>query len=384
MTHYPDIQVPGFVMDVRHWRTVAAFRAHLAGHDPALAGWARAVIVHHTVKPVAADWRGPASMRGLAQYYRGLGWAAGPHVFVVAGAPDPAHDGIWQLTPLDRPGVHAQAANTFAWGIEHVGDFDRVSMPPDVAALGAGVAAALLDWRSLVAAAATVRPHRDFAAKTCPGRLVDMPAYIRAVAALQIPRVATTPSPQPPRYSAFSPILAPSPLERARFVAAVVARCAGSPYGAPAIETAATHLYDLAVRGGVDPLVAAAQLCHETGNLTSAWSLPPHHNPAGIGVTGEPGKGVSFPDLPTGITAQIGRLIAYATLPTARTDAQRHLVSLALPWRDLPLRCHGSAVTLRALGAVHNLQSGCGWAHPGDAYGERIAAIANRLLEAPP
>ena len=89
MRHYPDIRVEGFVADVRHWRTVASFRAHLARHDPGLAPWARAVVIHHTVKPLPSDWRGDVSLRNLATYYRGLGWRAGPHLFVVAGSLNP-------------------------------------------------------------------------------------------------------------------------------------------------------------------------------------------------------------------------------------------------------------------------------------------------------
>ena len=43
----------------------------------------------------------------------------------------------------------------------------------------------------------------------------------------------------------------------------------------------------------LDPLVAVAQMVLETGNLTSFWSQTPRRNPAGIGVTGEPGAGDS-------------------------------------------------------------------------------------------
>lgn len=186
--HYPEIQQAGFALDVRHWRTVAAFRAHLAAYRYEMtAPWARAVITHHTVKPLASDWSGPATMRGLARFYRGQGWSAGPHLFVVAGAPNPEHDGIWQLTPLSIPGVHGNAANAWAWGVEHVGRFDGLPMPPDVAALGCGATAALLDWAGQRASAATVRPHRAFnSSKSCPGRAVDMVAIVRAVAALQL------------------------------------------------------------------------------------------------------------------------------------------------------------------------------------------------------
>lgn len=375
-----SIDVAGFALDIRHWRTAAAFRAHLAAHDPGIAGWARAVIVHHTVKPVPRDWLGHASMIALARYYRGLGWDAGPHLFVVAGAPDVRNDGIWQLTPLDRPGVHAQAANAFAWGIEHVGNFDAAPMPPDVAALGAAAAAALLDWRGLAADNETVQPHRRYSTKTCPGTAVDMVAYVRAVRALQAPPDAP-PTPPQPRYDALSPILSAPGLERAALARAVRSRCVVSPYSSDAIIAAATCAYDLAVAVGVDPVVVAAQMCHETGNLTSAWCRPPHHNPAGIGITGQPNAGVTFPDLCTGIDAQVGRLLAYATLPAERSEAQYEAVHRALAWRTLPAACHGSAITLRALGRVHNLQPSCGWASPGTNYGDALAAVANRLVE---
>ena len=178
--------VPGFAMDIRHWRTVAAFRAHLARYRHAdTARWARGVVVHHTAKPAPAEWRGLASMQALARYYRGLGWPSGPHLFVASGSPDPAHDGIWQLSPLNAPGTHARAANPAMWGVEHVGDFTVRPMPPDTAALGAGATAALLDWAGLPTTAMTVTPHAQWGKPECPGAAVDMAAYRRAVAALR-------------------------------------------------------------------------------------------------------------------------------------------------------------------------------------------------------
>ena len=51
---------------------------------------------------------------------------------------------------------------------------------------------------------------------------------------------------------------------------------------------------EFSTQARMDPLVAVAQMVLETGNLTSFWSQPPRRNPAGIGVTGEPGAGLSF------------------------------------------------------------------------------------------
>src|SRR2546430_1484908 len=71
--------------------------------------------------------------------------------------------------------------------------------------------------------------------------------------------------------------------------------------------------FAVCARAGVDPLLVIAQMIHETGNLCSAWSARPHRNPAGLGVTGEPGKGLSFPTWKDdAIPAHVGRLLAYA------------------------------------------------------------------------
>lgn len=149
---------------------------------------------------------------------------------------------------------------------------------------------------------------------------------------------------------------------------------------------------------GVDPLLAVAQMIHETGSLTSWWSQRPRRNPAGIGVTGDNRAsrpttlgwafdrasglwkaGVSFPTwADDAIPAHVGRLLAYATKPGERTPEQMRLVARAMGYRALPDVMHGSAPTLRPLGKAHN-PTGQGWASPGTDYGQRIADVANRI-----
>jgi hypothetical protein len=197
--------------------------------------------------------------------------------------------------------------------------------------------------------------------------------------------------------------------ERHRHLARSTSYPAFYPIHARRIE-ALVRLYEDACREcSIDPNVAIAQLCHETGYLTSWWFLR-NNNPAGIGVTGETSttmprsltrvitfgaalititaatwayddearvwrKGLTFLTWEDAVVAHIGRLTAYALRKDERTPIQEAYVSLALRFRDLPVSAHGSAKTLAALGKAKN-PSGYGWASPGERYGERIADIA--------
>lgn len=381
-THlYPEIQQPGFALDVRQWTTVQDFRAHLANYAYAsTAPWARACIVHHTWSPTAAQWKGAASMQALARYYaEDLGWSAGPHLFVASGCPNPADAGIWQLTPLNMQGIHGNAANSFAWGVEHVGNYDLAPFPPDVAVLGAGAMSALLDWASVPTSTSTLQPHKQYNTnKTCPGTKIDMAAVIRAVAALHQP--APLP-PLPHYYTEDDALMGVNGLGRDALARAMVQRCASSPYSDEQVASLGHAFYDLGEAGYLNGTLAAAQCCHETGNLTSARSLPPQHNTAGIGATNDGAQGVVFPSLEASATAQVGRLIAYALAPEYRTPAQDALVAEGMAARDLPAKCHGSAPYLYLLGSDPNRVDGCGWASPGQSYGKSIADIANILVE---
>jgi murein DD-endopeptidase MepM/ murein hydrolase activator NlpD len=128
---------------------------------------------------------------------------------------------------------------------------------------------------------------------------------------------------------------------------------------------------DVATDAGMDPLVVVAQMVLETGNLSSFWSQPPRRNPAGIGVTGEPGEGLSFRSWPSAVRAHVGRLLAYAMVDADAKPPQRALIDEALAARPLPGDRRASARTLRGL-------SGNWAADP--AYAGKIALVANGIL----
>ncbi|MBK9711572.1 MAG: glucosaminidase domain-containing protein [Kouleothrix sp.] len=142
--------------------------------------------------------------------------------------------------------------------------------------------------------------------------------------------------------------------------------------------------------GDVDPLLALAQLIHETGCLSSWWSQRPRRNPAGIGVTGRTSH--TRPPIGTweiqgniwvegrrfdtwaadAIPAHVGRLLAYALPEGGETQPQRRLIGQALSYRRLPGMYRGIAPTWGALGGT--------WAVPGNDYGDRLADIARAIM----
>ena len=89
-----------FRWDLRQWKTADDLRAHLANYDPDIAPWAKGVVLHHTFRPEERHWRGATTMTGIKNYYEGLGWDAGPHLFICVGAPNPADDGTVTCPPI--------------------------------------------------------------------------------------------------------------------------------------------------------------------------------------------------------------------------------------------------------------------------------------------
>jgi N-acetylmuramoyl-L-alanine amidase len=160
----------------------------------------------------------------------------------------------------------------------------------------------------------------------------------------------------------------------AQVTAYLLARPHGA-YSQAEVQAIAGDYFAVAGPLGLDPLIAASQMIEETAHLSSFWSQPPRHNMAGIGVTGEPGKGVSFPTATEGVRAQIGRLLAYALKPGTETPDQRSLIKEALDFRDLPDDRRGVAPTLAGLAGPGR------WAADLQ-YADKIARLANQVTGA--
>lgn len=146
-------------------------------------------------------------------------------------------------------------------------------------------------------------------------------------------------------------------------------------------------------RATMDWIIPIAQMCHETGYLTSFWSQRPQRNPAGIGVTGEHRdtkpetmdgwayntqrkrweRGLSFPAWVThSIPAHVGRLLAYALRDDEANEAQKELIAYAVSVRPLPNELRGSCKRIRDLAGT--------WAVPGTGYPDAICSVARVLL----
>jgi len=161
-----------FRSDIRQWGDGAQLAAHLGHNDPSLGAWWQALVLHHTVAPTLAQWRGRQSMLALQRYYIGLGWDSGPHLFIAVGSPRPADDGIWQLTALSERGIHANRCNPYSIGIEVVGSYDRASWSSPMRSMVYDVLVRLQRWQRRPI---SIIGHRDCGSpKTCPGRAIDL------------------------------------------------------------------------------------------------------------------------------------------------------------------------------------------------------------------
>jgi len=155
-------------------------------------------------------------------------------------------------------------------------------------------------------------------------------------------------TPRPGEVRPQSALLAAPGAPEARAVRHLLAREHGE-YTEEDVRAIVGRYWETAPAVGLDPLVVVAQMVLETGGLTSFWSQRPRRNPARIGVTGEPGVGLSFPDWATAVRAHAGRLLAYA-LPRDRGNArQRAIIEEALAFRPLPDHFLGAAPTIRGL-----------------------------------
>jgi hypothetical protein len=166
-----------------------------------------------------------------------------------------------------------------------------------------------------------------------------------------------------------SPLLAPASAPSARAEHYLLARPHGGYSGDDVTKIVGLY-YATATAVGLDPLLVVAQMAEETSHLTSFWSQRPRRNFAGIGVTGEPGVGLSFPDLKTAVHAHAGRLLAYALPSGTGSPAQNRLIDEALAARPLPPKLRGAALRLSGLSGT--------WAHD-PQYAVKLAAVAKDI-----
>lgn len=166
-----------------------------------------------------------------------------------------------------------------------------------------------------------------------------------------------------------SPLLAPASAPSARAEHYLLARPHGG-YSDGDVTKIVGLYYTTAAAVGLDPLLVVAQMAEETGHLTSFWSQRPRRNFAGIGVTGQPGVGLSFPDLKTAVRAHTGRLLAYSLPSGTGSSAQNQLISEALAARPLPPQLRGAAPRLSGLAGT--------WAQD-PQYAVKLAGVANDI-----
>jgi hypothetical protein len=175
------------------------------------------------------------------------------------------------------------------------------------------------------------------------------------------------------RIDKASALLAAPRATAAQLEAYMLARPHGT-YGDDKVSAIVGLYVKTATPVGLDPLLVTAQMILETGNLSSDWSQPPRRNPAGIGVTGEPGKGISFPTWRAAVRAHVGRLLAYCIREGAETSAQLKLIDEALAWRTLPKRLRGSTTSLNDLAGT--------WAAD-TQYATKIVRVAKEITKPP-
>lgn len=174
--------------------THAEFKAYL--DSLAISDWARFITVHNTSSPdirlyrddwmkrPATKWTPEIWMKNLVSYYAGMGWKGCPHLFI-----PPAEDQILVLNALTVPGTHTPSWNSFAIGIETVGEFEREPFDGPTRDNLVFALAALHDKLKLRPTPYALGKfglhfHKEDSRtthRTCPGKNMNKDALVRAV-----------------------------------------------------------------------------------------------------------------------------------------------------------------------------------------------------------
>lgn len=134
------------------------------------------VVVHHTWKPSAADYRGVSTVRGVRRYHMQVrGWSDNGYHVMIAPTGD-----LWLCRPMARSGAHVLNRNAHTIGVSYVANFDAQD-PATYEGLETGQRAVALICERFELRLTDVRFHREFASKSCPGHRLSLKAYQGAV-----------------------------------------------------------------------------------------------------------------------------------------------------------------------------------------------------------
>lgn len=175
--------------------THAEFKTYLDGLR--IGPWAKFVVVHNTSSPDIAlyhtwekregkhqNWTAEQWLRNLQSYYASMGWSGGPHLFI-----PPTPDTILVLNSLLIHGTHTPSWNTFSYGVETVGEFEREAFgDPTKANLVAALAMLHkkldFDPANFSLGVHGLHFHKEDHAtthKTCPGKHIVKDDLVKAV-----------------------------------------------------------------------------------------------------------------------------------------------------------------------------------------------------------
>ena len=134
------------------------------------------IIIHHsaTKDSGTVSWNAIRRFHVIECAWGDIGYHAG--IEHIADAGDPAGSFEIMLGRMfDEPGAHTKGENQRSIGVCFVGSFDEAKVPAGQWAQGVK----LVRWimREFGIPADQVRGHRDFANKTCPGKLFDMELF---------------------------------------------------------------------------------------------------------------------------------------------------------------------------------------------------------------
>lgn len=148
-------------------------------------------------------------------------------------------------------------------------------------------------------------------------------------------------------------------------------------------ETIAKAFFNLAQAYGIDPVMAIAQSCLETGWFKYSGSAvtPAHHNYCGLGVTTTGKPGAIFDTVEDGVRAQLQHLYAYgckAGIPSGepKLDPRFDLVTrgIATYWEQLAGRWAVPGYDKSTYDTPEKAMAA------GNTYGQKIRAIFDQLL----